>query len=110
MSERILKVNKKLRHEVSKLINSTIKTEAIITVTKVETTMDLKSAIVWISIYGGEERESLNEIEEKRKEIQKIINKNMFSKKVPLLSFEIDHSAAYAQRIDEILKNEKNQS
>jgi ribosome-binding factor A len=108
MSSRIYKVNEKLRKEVSVLIRSEISSDAIITVTNVDTSIDLKKAVVWVSVFGGDEGDVFERIQDKRPEIQKIINKNMPSKHVPLLEFKPDHSAEYAQKIEDILKSEKN--
>lgn len=111
MSERIRKVNELIKHEVA----DALKREGVsgfVTVKAVETSRDMKHADVWISVIGENEDESLSEIEGKRREVQRAVSAKLTSKHVPAIRFRLDHSGAYAQKIEELLKNgdTKNQS
>ena len=104
MNDRIRKVNELIKHEVA----SAFKKEGVggfVTVQAVETARDMKHADVWVSVIGENEEEILAEIEEKRHEVQKAVSANLTSKNVPAITFRLDHSGAYAQKIEELLKN-----
>lgn len=104
MSDRIRKVNELIKHEVA----AALKREGVggfITVKAVETSRDMKHADVWISIIGENEEEVLLEVEEKRHEVQRAISKKLTSRNVPAIAFKVDRSGAYAQKIEELLKN-----
>lgn len=105
MSNRIRKVNELVRERVSKAILRNISKDYFVTVTAVETSRDMKHAIIWVSIVGDEilEKKLISELEEKRKEIQKEVVYKMVSKYTPILEFKIDHSGEHAQRIQELL-------
>lgn len=105
MAERIRKVNELIKHEVAESFKK-VGVEGFVTVKAVETSRNMKHADVWIGIVGGGEEEILAEIEEKRREIQLMVNKKIMARNVPTLSFKIDHSGEHAQKIEELLKND----
>ncbi|MDO8507403.1 MAG: ribosome-binding factor A [bacterium] len=109
MSDRIRKVNELIKHEVAEAL----KREGVggfVTVKAVETTRDMKHADVWVSIIGENEEETLTEIEEKRREVQQAVSAKLTSRNVPAIKFRLDHSGAYAQKIEELLKNGSSES
>lgn len=104
MSDRIRKVNELIKHEVADaLIVEGI--SGFVTVKAVETSRDMKHADVWVSAIGENEEEMLAEIEEKRHEIQQAVSAKLTSRNVPAITFKLDKSGAYAQKIEELLKN-----
>lgn len=108
MSERIRKVNELIKHVVADALKQE-GTSGLLTVKAVETTRDMKHADVWISVIGNEE-ETMTELEEKRKELQSAVARMVQAKHVPALHFRLDHSGAYAQRIEELLKDDRTES
>ncbi len=104
MSERIRKVNELIGREVAGALGK-IDIEGLITVKTVETSRDMKHACVWIGILGGEEEDALSVLERERHEIQQTVNKVIIAKYVPVLSFKIDHSGEYAEKIEKLLRN-----
>jgi ribosome-binding factor A len=72
-----------------------------VTVTGVETTSDLRSARVLVSIRGTPEKqqEMMQQIAGHRKEIQEILGENVILKYTPRLSFELDPSIARGDHV-----------
>jgi len=79
----------------------------LLTVKEVKTASDLKNAMVWISILGGEENEDLilEKLEKIRRELQSFIGRKITFKFNPVILFKIDHSGESVQKIEEVLKN-----
>ncbi len=109
MSERIRKVNELIKHLVAGAMREA-DTGGFVTVKAVETSRDMRYADVWISIFGKDEKETLNEIENQRSAIQRIMNSKIKAKHVPVLSFKVDHSGEHAQRIEDLLKDAGSES
>lgn len=109
MSNRIRKVNELLREEVSKIISEKLDRDDFVTVTAVETTEDLKHAVIWVSILSEEEK-TFKDLLSVRPEIQRGINEKLFMKFVPKLEFKIDHSQAAVAKIEELLKEDGNRN
>jgi ribosome-binding factor A len=76
----------------------------MVTVSKVETTKDLRWAKVWISVFNDDEQAVLKEIEKNIYRIQGEVNKEFATKIIPRLQFFLDKSPAYAQHIDELIR------
>lgn len=104
-SNRIEKVNSLIQQELAIELRLLLEEEkALVTVTKVETSRDLKWAKVWISIIGGDDDRILRHIEKNIYELQGQINRTLNMKIVPRLQFFLDTSPRYAQHIDSLLK------
>ncbi len=104
LSDRIRKVNELIRELVAESLAENISREHLFTVKAVETTRDLRHAIVWVSVIGNEEN-FLAELKEYQNEIRHYVTSHMASKYTPLIEFKIDHSEAYAARIEELLSD-----
>lgn len=76
----------------------------LVTVSRVETSRDLKWAKVWISIVGGDDDEIFAVIHKNIYDIQGDINRQLPTKPVPRLQFNLDTTPRYAQHIDELIK------
>ena len=110
-SQRQLRVGEELRHLISNALHRETFYDAVlesnnITVTEVNVSPDLKNAKVFIMPLGGENKievlESLNRI---KGYIQKIISSEIQLRQIPRLSFVIDTTFEYANKIDNIIKN-----
>ena len=110
-SQRQLRVGEELRHLISNALHRETFYDAIlesnnITVTEVNVSPDLKNAKVYIMPLGGENKievlESLNRI---KGYIQKLISSEIQLRQIPRLSFVIDTTFEYANKIDNIIKN-----
>ena len=110
-SQRQLRVGEELRHLISYALHRETFYDAVlesnnITVTEVNVSPDLKNAKVYIMPLGGENKievlESLNRI---KGYIQKLISSEIQLRQIPRLSFVIDTTFEYANKIDNIIKN-----
>ena len=114
VTRRQKRVGSLIKEEVSRLILEGIQDSStyLITVTRVEMSSDLKTAHVYLSIFGSEKKETILELLEARKShLRKSIASKVKLKYNPMLIFSLDPSAEYEERIDnaikKIKKNEK---
>jgi ribosome-binding factor A len=78
----------------------------LISVTKIRVSPDLGYCKVYLSIFGGNPEELIQEIQQRSHEIRHALGL-LIAKQVrviPELSFYLDDSAEYAQEIDRLLK------
>jgi ribosome-binding factor A len=110
-SQRQLRVGEELRHLISNALHRETFYDAVlesnnITVTEVNVSPDLKNAKVFIMPLGGENKievlESLNRL---KGYIQKLISSEIQLRQIPRLSFVIDTTFEYANKIYNIIKN-----
>lgn len=107
MSERIMRVNSEIQKAVSEIISYELKNpmiKGLITVTKVDTTSDLDQSKIYVSIYEEDTREDvLNAIKHSAGFIRRELARRVDLRKVPFLTFFIDDSYHYGQKIDETI-------
>ena len=110
MNQRISKVNKLIKREVGKIIltEADFPRDIILTITKVETSKDLRHADVFISILPvDKEAEIMELLKEEIYFIQQKLNKKLYMKPLPRIKFVIDKSGENVSRIEELIKNSK---
>ncbi len=110
VSRRQKRVSSLLKEELSRLIIELFQDfcSGLITVTKVDVSKDLKTAYVYISLYGCEEKEKVFDILEKRKGmLRKSIASKIKLKYNPQLFFSLDPTLGYEEKIDKIIKDMK---
>lgn len=104
-TNRIEKINSLLQQLLGGILLPYLKNiNAIVTISKVETSRDLKWAKIWITIINGEDEAVLKYLQNNIFEIQGELNRAMEVKIVPRISFHLDTSGRYAQHINEIFK------
>ena len=107
MSERILRVNSEIQKAISYIISNEIKNpliKGLITVTKVDTTNDLDQSKVYISIYDESSRDEVfNQIKHSAGFIRRELARAVDLRKVPFLTFCLDTSYDYGQKIEEAI-------
>ena len=108
------RVGSLIKEEVSRLLLEGIQDSSsyLITVTRVEMSSDLKTAYIYLSVFGSEKKETILELLEARKgHLRKSIASKVKLKYNPMLIFSLDPSTEYEERIDsaikKIKKNEK---
>jgi ribosome-binding factor A len=115
-TRRLQKVAEALRREVSRVMLYEVKDPRIrsITVTRVEPSMDLRTARVYVSLLGDEEirEKTLRILRKARGHIQSLVGEHLGLRYVPILSFSLDSTENRAQKIvkliEEIAKEELN--
>lgn len=87
-------MNELLKREISSVLQRDIEfKDALVTISGVEVTQDLKEAKVFVSVLGGNEERVMNKLESERGAIQAKVMKRVVLKNTPVLSFRCDHSA-----------------
>ncbi|PZC47177.1 MAG: ribosome-binding factor A [Chloroflexi bacterium] len=106
------RVNSALRQEISSVISTVLKdpkVASIVSVIDVDTTKDLRSAKVYISIYGDTDskRTTIKVLNNASGFISKSISKNLKIRSTPTLKFRIDNSISdgslLTQKINQIV-------
>lgn len=103
-----------IKEELGRLLIEGIQdsSSGLITVTGIEMTPDLKTAHIYLTIYGSENKDKTLELLNRKKGMmRKYIASKIKLKYNPLLIFSYDPSAEYEAKIDKIIekikKNEK---
>lgn len=110
MSHRIEKINELIRQQISEIISRelNLKPGIFLTISKVDTSKDLRYTRIFISIFP--ERETNYALETLKKEayfIQGKLNKKLFLKIIPRVEFVIDKTESNANEIEKLLNNIK---
>lgn len=102
----MLRVNSTLREVLATEIERMSDTRLeLVSVTAVETSPDLRHAMVYVDVLGEERREqALNALNGAAKRLQAAIGGQVRMKYTPTLEFTIDPGIATGERIDSILR------
>lgn len=109
-SRRQKRVSSLIKEELSRLLLEEIQVPSpgLITVTRVEMCADLKSARVFLSLFGIKDADSVLSLIEKRKgHFRKIIASRVKLKYNPSLNFCVDPVPEYEAHIDRLLESIK---
>lgn len=104
-SNRITRVNELIQRELGlqlyRIVNDAAFNPARVTFSRVNTSADLRSGRVWVSIRGtpAEQQEHLNILKNHRPEFQAAISKNVVLRYTPHLKFVLDHSIAEGDQV-----------
>lgn len=110
MKNRVDQINRLIREEIGKIILREIETskDAMITVTRVETSSDLRHSTIYISIlYKEKEGQAFRDLNRSIYDIQYTLNRTLRMRSAPKIRFEIDKAHEVEQKMYEILANEK---
>ena len=77
------------------------------TITHVSTSPDLKKSMVFVSTLDGNEGSLKNSLEKNRIKIQKVLGREMTTRNVPKIIFEVDNTFNNVQRINELIDRTK---
>src|SRR3954453_18371106 len=110
MTQRMRRVNELMREVIGSAITSELEDPRIgfVTVTSVETSPDLRSARVFVSVLGGEaEREAaLAGLRSSHGVLQATIARQTRIKRTPTLTFSYDETPERGVRISQLLDDE----
>lgn len=110
---RIVRINELLKRELGSLITSkniAPSNSVLVSVTEVKTSSDLRHAVVFVSVFGGDNEtanEVLRTLKRRRGEFQHAISLVVSFKYTPVLKFELDLRIAAGDRIYEQLLEDK---
>ena len=109
-TERMRRVNEVMREVIGDSISNELEDPRIgfVTVTAVETSPDLRSARVLVTVLGGEaERDdSLAALASAHGILQAAINRELKLKRTPTLTFHYDEALERAERLTKLLEGE----
>lgn len=106
------KINEEIRREASEIIQNHVKDPrltAMVSVTKVDVTKDLRYAKIFVSIFGSDEarNESFNALKNSSGFIRHELGKRVNLRYTPEVIFELDSSIEYGMHIDALLEHIK---
>lgn len=109
MSQRLTKINELMKREISSFIQKEFEFKnALVTVSDVEITDDLREGKVFISVLGGHMNNVLEKLTASKASIQRHINKRVNLRCTPVLIFRPDTSAergvSLVNLLDEVAK------
>lgn len=107
MSSRLPKVNELIKKHISEIIarDLSLKPGVFITVSKVDTTPDLRYTRVFVSIFPEREiRYATETLKKEAYRIQGALNKKLSMKPLPKIEFKLDTTEAEADEIERLLK------
>ena len=111
MNVRADRVAEQMKKELTDIISRKLKDPRIgfVTITDVEVTGDLQTAMVYISVLGDQkaEQDTLKGLERASGFIRSEIGSRIRLRITPEIKFEIDSSIAYGNRIESLLKELK---
>jgi len=111
--DRITRVNELLFRELGSVLTVELGQELpyMVTVTGVECSPNLRDAIVYVSVFGNQEkrgkmiRDALKLLERRRAAIQAAVARKVILKYTPVLHFRNDDTAEKADRVEAILRD-----
>jgi len=104
---RIEKINELIRQELGKIILETIDFDggAMVTILDVDTSDNMETANIWISIFPENKTgSSLDTLNKEIGNIQKALNRRTSMRFTPRITFKLDKSERYADQIGEVFK------
>lgn len=107
---RAARLNETLREVIAdELVRIDDERLEFVTITSIDVDNELNRAIVYFDTLAGEDGDAavLEVLEEHRRRIQSSINKQMRTKKTPVLVFKPDEVIRAAERIDDILRADR---
>ena len=109
-SNRIGRINDDIQRILADRIRSVkdprVSSQGMITVTRVETTGDLRYAKIWLSVFGlQDEKEFKKGLKSASGWLRRELGNALNLVYTPELVFEIDHSIEYGAKISGILEN-----
>ena len=102
------RVGERIREVLSGMMISDLRDPRLgfVTVTEVRMTTDLREARVYVSVMGDDEKQSksLEALEAAGGYLRRELSHRLQLRRVPALRFELDHSSAYAEHIEDLLR------
>ena len=104
MSRRLERVNELLRHELSQLVAQELhdpRIPVLVTITRVESSVDLRYARVYISVMGDsvEKRETMDALHSAAGFLRRTLKPRLVMRHIPILSFRLDESIEEGSRM-----------
>lgn len=108
--KRIDRINAEMRRELGQLVHAAVRDHGLpsVSVSDVETTKDLDVATVWVTTLNPEDAaEAVADLRELARELRRDLSHGMRLRRVPELRFKYDDSVDKGERIESLLRQEK---
>ena len=104
---RMDKINEQLAQELARLINELVEMpDALITVTRVKCSANLREATVMISVLPDNlTGTALRQVKKQNLNFIKHLNKRLVLKNMPRLHWQIDPTEREAEKLEQVIKN-----
>ncbi|MCJ7839682.1 30S ribosome-binding factor RbfA [Lederbergia sp. NSJ-179] len=113
MNVRANRVGEQMKKELGDIIGRKLKDPRVgfVTVTDVQVTGDLQQATIFISVLGDKDQieNTLKGLTKAKGFIRSEVGHRIRLRKTPEISFELDNSIRYGNKIESILKDLKNE-
>ncbi|MEA3305066.1 MAG: 30S ribosome-binding factor RbfA [Patescibacteria group bacterium] len=115
-SFRIAQINETIKNELGPILLQEIEESplGLLTITKVETSPDMRQSTVWVSFLENKDHTYKTNIEKHlgraAGHIRQQLSKRLTMKRLPKLHFKIDHSGEYAGNIDRLVQQIKRET
>ncbi len=108
-SNRIVRINEEIKHELSAIIRDGIKdprVDTLVSIVYVDTTPDLKFCKVFFSTLGDESKhqDTLEGLKNSAGYIRKELARRVNLRNTPELKFVVDHSIEYGVNMSKLIK------
>lgn len=110
MSDRILKLNKHLQRVFGEILHreADVPPDVMVTISKIETRPNLKSATVWLYVYPLEKAdEVIDRLVKQLYDLQGFLNRELQLRPLPRIILKLDKGAEHAERIEKKLADIK---
>lgn len=110
MTQRIYRINQLLKEKLGKILlkEGNFPKDCLVTITRVETSVDLREAKIWFSVLPENKTKEIARILNKRiYDIQQKINKTLNMRPVPKIRFLREKKTKEAARIEKLLEKIK---
>lgn len=107
MSTRILKINELIKSHANEIIlkDLSLKSGVFVTISKVDTTPDLRYTRIFVSIFPEKEIDYVEKtLAKEMYRIQGALNKKLFMRPLPKIQFITDMTESKADEIEKLLK------
>ncbi|MBQ6820481.1 MAG: 30S ribosome-binding factor RbfA [Clostridium sp.] len=107
------RINEEVRREISVIIRDEIKDPrmtAMVSITSVKVTKDLRYAKVFVSVFGKneeEKNETFAALKSASGYVRREVGHRMNLRNTPQIIFELDDSISYSMRIEELIDKTK---
>ncbi len=105
---RMARIDAQIQRDISEIINTKLsdpRIASVVSVMEVKTTPDLKHCKVFLSVYGEDKEDTLSAIRSAQSFIRRSLAQSLNLRIVPELSFHLDNSQEYSEKINKILSN-----
>jgi ribosome-binding factor A len=105
MTQRTEKVRNLIKELAAQFLGKENNRTSLITVTDCNVSPDLKKATIFFTVLpDSKEHDALEFSKRKRPDLRDFLKKNMQTKIIPFIDFEIDKGEKNRQKIDELLR------